>query len=298
MLPASRAQTSSRHGGAGVLLRGLAGQRLEVAVAPVAAGEAEQHEAGRQQAAVGQVVDGRDQLLAGQVAGDAEDDQRARLRDRAAAAGRAGRAAGSPAQPRPARGRAVTPCDSPREQLREPGGAVGEVQPQQRAGRVRRAPAGRRRPGPPAAGRTCTAGPAPAGPRSTAPVICRNTPTCGPPLWYWPVECRNRGPQPKVTGRPRPRGQPRPQPRPPRRRRSGRGRPSPRGSRGRATASSSAAQRVGEVVAPPSRSRSRVHLDRAVDERRLALGQRPSPARRGSAWCSPWTRSRWAGRTG
>ena len=24
----------------------------------------------------------------------------------------------------------------------------------------------------------------------------------GPPLWYCPVECRNRGPQPNVTGRP------------------------------------------------------------------------------------------------
>jgi hypothetical protein len=67
--------------GAGALLRRLAGERLEVAVAPVAPGEAEQREAGRQQPAVGQVVDRRDELLAGQVARDAEDDQRARVGD-------------------------------------------------------------------------------------------------------------------------------------------------------------------------------------------------------------------------
>ena len=65
----------------GVLLGRLAGQVLEVAVAPVAAGEAEQDEVRRQQPAVGQVVDGRQQLLAGQVAGDPEDDERARLGD-------------------------------------------------------------------------------------------------------------------------------------------------------------------------------------------------------------------------
>ena len=67
--------------GPGALLRGLVGQRLEVAVAPVAAGEAQDHETGRQQAAVGQVVDGRDELLTGQVTGDSEDHQSTRLRD-------------------------------------------------------------------------------------------------------------------------------------------------------------------------------------------------------------------------
>ena len=65
----------------GVLLGRLAGQALEVAVAPVAAREAEQHEVRRQQPAVGEVVDRRQQLLAGQVAGDPEDDEGARLRD-------------------------------------------------------------------------------------------------------------------------------------------------------------------------------------------------------------------------
>jgi hypothetical protein len=49
---------------------------------------------GRQQPAVGQVVHGRDELLLRQVAGDAEDDQRARGRAPAAVAGRGRRAAG------------------------------------------------------------------------------------------------------------------------------------------------------------------------------------------------------------
>ena len=48
---------------------------------PVPAGEADQRELGRQQPAVGQVVDRGHQLLAGQVAGDAEDHHRARPRD-------------------------------------------------------------------------------------------------------------------------------------------------------------------------------------------------------------------------
>ena len=146
-------------GGAGVGLGRLPGHRLEVAVAPVAAGEAEHHEAGRQQAPVGQVVDGRQQLLAGQVTGDAEDDQRARLRD-----------AGQPAvervaqRVRPARtviGLPLLPPGSVAAAARSwavPVRAVGEVQPQQRSARARPGPAGRRRPGRPAARRRCTAG--------------------------------------------------------------------------------------------------------------------------------------------
>ncbi len=66
--------------GAGAVLRGLAGQLGEVAVTPVAPGEADHREAGRQQAAVGQVVDRGDQLLASQVTGHPEHDQRARAR--------------------------------------------------------------------------------------------------------------------------------------------------------------------------------------------------------------------------
>ena len=53
----------------------------EVLVRPVPAGEADEREAGRQQPAVGQVVDGRQQLLARQVAGHAEHHQDARLGD-------------------------------------------------------------------------------------------------------------------------------------------------------------------------------------------------------------------------
>ena len=53
----------------------------EVAVVPVATGEAEQDELRWQQPAVGQVVDRRDQLLAGQVAGDPEDHEGTRVGD-------------------------------------------------------------------------------------------------------------------------------------------------------------------------------------------------------------------------
>jgi len=53
---------------AGRLLREL----LELAIAPVTAGEAQQDEPGGQQPAVGEVVHGRDQLLASQVAGHPE----------------------------------------------------------------------------------------------------------------------------------------------------------------------------------------------------------------------------------
>ena len=49
----------------------------EVLVGPVASGEADQREPRRQQAAVGEVVDRRHELLAGEVAGDAEDHQAA-----------------------------------------------------------------------------------------------------------------------------------------------------------------------------------------------------------------------------
>jgi hypothetical protein len=63
--------------GARVFLHGLVGELGEILVLPVAPGEAHQGEARRQQAAVGQVIDGWQQLLARQVAGDAEDDQHA-----------------------------------------------------------------------------------------------------------------------------------------------------------------------------------------------------------------------------
>ena len=77
-----------------VLLDRVVGDLREVLVLPVPAGEADQGEARRQQPAVGQVVDGRHQLLAGQVAGDAEQDQHARARRPGGSAGPGDPAAG------------------------------------------------------------------------------------------------------------------------------------------------------------------------------------------------------------
>ena len=68
-------------GSAGVRAGRLHREVGELAVVPVATGEPQQREAGRQQTAVAEVVHRRDDLLAGKVAGDAEDDQRARIRD-------------------------------------------------------------------------------------------------------------------------------------------------------------------------------------------------------------------------
>ena len=68
-------------GGPSVFAYGVVDDLGEVLVLPLAAGEAEQREARRQETAVGEVVDGRHQLLAGQVAGDAEDDESGRARD-------------------------------------------------------------------------------------------------------------------------------------------------------------------------------------------------------------------------
>ena len=59
----SRDQVDSRNSVRAPFCRGAPSPALEVAVAPVAPGEAEQHEAGRQQPAVGEVVDRRDELL-------------------------------------------------------------------------------------------------------------------------------------------------------------------------------------------------------------------------------------------
>ncbi len=64
-----------------VLLDGVVHDLREVLVLPVAAREAREREARRQQAAVGEVVDRGHELLAGEVARDAEDDEPARARD-------------------------------------------------------------------------------------------------------------------------------------------------------------------------------------------------------------------------
>ena len=65
----------------GVLLDRVVDDLAEVLGGPVAAGEADEREARRQQPAVGEVVDGGHELLAGEVAGDAEEDEAARTGD-------------------------------------------------------------------------------------------------------------------------------------------------------------------------------------------------------------------------
>ena len=67
--------------GARVVLDRVLDDLGEVLVLPVAAREAHQREARRQQSAIGEVVDGGHELLAGEVAGHAEDHQRARTGD-------------------------------------------------------------------------------------------------------------------------------------------------------------------------------------------------------------------------
>ncbi len=68
-------------GRACVLLDRVVDDLREVLVGPVAPGEADEREARGQQPAVGEVVDRRHDLLAGQVAGDAEEHQARRARD-------------------------------------------------------------------------------------------------------------------------------------------------------------------------------------------------------------------------
>ncbi|OPZ56714.1 MAG: hypothetical protein BWY91_00131 [bacterium ADurb.BinA028] len=68
-------------GGAGMLTDGVVDDLAEVLVGPVAPREPDEAEPGRQQAAVGQVVDGRHELLAGQVAGYPEEHEAARAGD-------------------------------------------------------------------------------------------------------------------------------------------------------------------------------------------------------------------------
>src|SRR5699024_628780 len=59
----------------------LPGELRELLGAPATSTEAHQREAGRQQAAVGEIVDRRDELLLGQVSGDPEDHQTRGTRD-------------------------------------------------------------------------------------------------------------------------------------------------------------------------------------------------------------------------
>ena len=81
MPAASCFQTVSRHGVRAPSLAACLISLANASVAEVVPGEADEREARRQQPAVGEVVDGRDELLLGEVARDAEQDQTARPRD-------------------------------------------------------------------------------------------------------------------------------------------------------------------------------------------------------------------------
>ena len=137
--------------GAGVGLDGLLHLRGEVLVVPLPPGEAHQGEARRQQPAVGEVVHGRHELLAGEVAGDPEQDQRRRSGNTVqAAVPRVPQRVARPCRPCPA---AVVSfwhgcvgalafgggyCLAGQRgdellELRHAGGAVGEVQAEDRA---------------------------------------------------------------------------------------------------------------------------------------------------------------------
>src|SRR6476469_3028739 len=62
-----------------MLLSRLTCQRLELTDPPVTSRETEQYEPRRQKSAVAEVIDRGDQLLAREVTGHTEDDQRARI---------------------------------------------------------------------------------------------------------------------------------------------------------------------------------------------------------------------------
>ncbi len=68
-------------GCAGVLFHRIVDDLAEILVGPISSGETDKRERGGQQSAVAQVVDRRHQLLAGQIAGDAEDHDTAGARD-------------------------------------------------------------------------------------------------------------------------------------------------------------------------------------------------------------------------
>src|SRR5690606_37691118 len=62
-------------GGARVLFHGVVDDLGEVLVVPVAPRGADECESGGEESAVGEIVDGEHELAAGEVAGDAEDDE-------------------------------------------------------------------------------------------------------------------------------------------------------------------------------------------------------------------------------
>jgi hypothetical protein len=67
--------------GAGVFPDRVVDQLSEILIGPIPAREPDQRETRRQQSAIGQIINRRHQLLAGQVPGHAEDDDTARTSD-------------------------------------------------------------------------------------------------------------------------------------------------------------------------------------------------------------------------
>src|SRR5699024_11185444 len=182
----------------GVLAHRVADDLAEVLVGPVTTGEADEGEPGREEAPVGEVVDRRQELLAGEVAGDPEEHEAARPRD-----------------PR----QALVPRVPQRVDLGGDGGRA-HARPPRRAASTSARPAScsvrwSTRTGRPRSARTAASPPAwaamnsprvnsrPGTGRSSRgrSVTWMYTPVRGPPLWYCPVEWRKRGPQPNVTGR-------------------------------------------------------------------------------------------------
>ena len=207
MLPASRAQTSSRHGGAGVLLRAPCGPATRSRRRPSRGGRSR---ARRSRAAAGRGWPGRRRpgisFLRARSPVTPKTTSAHGLRDPGQpAVARVAQRVAQPPVVGPPRRRSLPrrPAGARRvQQLGDAGRPVGQVQAQQRA-----VPRSARACRSPAAWAACSwpkvyGWPGTSRSSATAPVIWRNAPTCGPPLWYWPVECRNRGPQPKVTGRP------------------------------------------------------------------------------------------------
>ncbi len=173
--------------GARVLFHRLVGQLREVLVLPVPAREADQREPRWQQPPVGQVVDRRQQLLARQVAGDAEHDEHAR-------AGYPGNAPVADITQRV--GRYEFSARADRCHLPTPSvdaAASSWAIPARRSRRCSRMAGLSRRRSAPRSPRAWASwslpsvygSPGTSISSASAPVICRKTPVGGPPLWYW-----------------------------------------------------------------------------------------------------------------
>ena len=283
MLPASRAHTSSRHGVRACFWAASWASDSKSPSPQSRRAKPSTTKPGRQQAPVGQVVDGREQLLAGQVAGDAEDHQRARLRD--------------PRQPavlrvaqrvhrrsvRVSHGRRLTAQVAGRVEQLGDAGRRGRSGAAAAAGGPRPASACRS----PAAWAACSSPkvyglPGTGRSSATAPVIWRNDADLRPALVVLAGGVQEPRPPAEgdrpAAGAAASSGRSR---RPRRRRRTGPGRPSPRGSRRRPIPSSS--QRSAPARRRWRRCAPYTSIAPSANDG-VSAGQ---ARRRGSGWCSP-----------